>query len=178
MTFAYYLNKLKWTLILLHWLNQNLNKISFLNKYWTGELLNWTHSNWNSSKKSFTLHQQKTILSSKKWSEYLHAWKIRIYFYWILYLKSWNIIAVCVYKQASLQINQLTNDIILWLLEKLNEKNSRRKKMYIIGDFKIDLLKCNTSETVNNFADTISWNLLSPLILKSTRISNSCSALI
>ena len=50
--------------------------------------------------------------------------------------------------------------------------------MYLLGDFKIDLLKCNTSEAVNNFADTLSWNLLSPLILKSTRISNSCSALI
>ena len=62
------------------------------------------------------------------------------------------------------------------MLEKLNKENS--KKVFLLGDFDIDLLQCETSELVNNFADTLSSNFRSPLILLPTRISNSSSTLI
>ena len=52
--------------------------------------------------------------------------------------KSSNIIFECIYKQPSLQVNYLKNDIILSLLGKLNKENS--KKNFLLGDFNIDLL--------------------------------------
>ena len=57
------------------------------------------------------------------------------------------------------------------MLEKLNKENS--KKIFLLGDFHIDLLQYKTSEPANNFVDT-----LSPLILLQIRISNSSSTLI
>ena len=59
-----------------------IKKTCFPNKCWTGELLNWAYTNWDSSWWSFTLNQQKAFLSSKKWFEYLYAWQTGIYFYW------------------------------------------------------------------------------------------------
>ena len=90
--------------------------------------------------------------------------------------KSSNIIVGCIYKHPSLQVNNITNDIILSLLGKLNMENS--KKIFLPGDFNIDLLQYKTSEPVNNFVDTLSSNFLSLLILLPTRISNSSSTLI
>ena len=90
--------------------------------------------------------------------------------------KSSNIIVGCIYKRLSLQVNNFTNDIILSLLEKLNKENS--KKIFLLGNFNIDLLQYETSEPVINFVDILSSNFLSPLILLPTRISNSSSTLI
>ena len=81
-----------------------------------------------------------------------------------------------VYKHPSLQKNTFTNDIILPLLEKLNKKNS--KKIFLLGDFTVDLLQYETSEPVSYFVDTLSSNSLSPFILPPTKISNSSSTLI
>ena len=73
-------------------------------------------------------------------------------------------------------MNNVTNDIILSLLQNLNRKHSN--KMFLLGDFNLDLLQYETSEPVNNFVDVLSSNFLSPLILLPTRISNSSSTLI
>ena len=89
----------------------------------------------------------------------------------IVYPKSSNIIVGSIYKQPSLQVNNFMNDIILLLLGKLNKENS--KKIFLLGDFKVDLLQYEISEPVSNFADTLSPNSLSPLIMLPTRISNS-----
>ena len=76
--------------------------------------------------------------------------------------KSSNIIVGCIYKHPSLQVNNFTNDILLSLSEKLNKENSN--KIFLLGDFNIDLLRYETSEPVNNIVDTISSNFLSPHI--------------
>ena len=76
--------------------------------------------------------------------------------------KSSNIIVGCIYKHPSLQVNNFTNDILLSLLEKLSKENSN--KIFLLGDFNIDLLRYETSESVNNIVDTISFNFLSPHI--------------
>ena len=53
--------------------------------------------------------------------------------------KSSNIIVGCIYKHPFLQANSFTNDIILLLLGELDKENS--KKIFILGDFNIDLLQ-------------------------------------
>ena len=65
---------------------------------------------------------------------------------------------------------------ILSLLEKLNKENSN--EIFLLGDFNIDLLQCETSEPVNNFVVKLSSNFLSPFILLPTRTFNSSSTLI
>ena len=70
--------------------------------------------------------------------------------------KSSNIIVGCIYNHPSLHVNNFTNDIILSLLEKLNKGKS--KKIFLLGDFNIDLLQYETSKPVNNFVDTLSSN--------------------
>ena len=57
--------------------------------------------------------------------------------------KSSIIIVGCIYKDPSLPTNKFTADNILSLLEKLNKDNS--KKIFLLGDFIIDLLKYETS---------------------------------
>ena len=102
--------------------------------------------------------------------------KLESIFIEIVCPKSSNIIVGCIYKHPSLQVNRFTNDIILSLLGKLNKENS--KKIFLLADSNIDLLQYETSEPVNNFVDTFSSNLLSPIILLPTRISNFSSTLI
>ena len=43
----------------------------------------------------------------------------------------------------------------------------------MLGDFNIDLLKCELSDSINNFIDTLSSNFLLPHILLPTRISKT-----
>ena len=102
--------------------------------------------------------------------------KLESIFIEIVCTKSSNIIVGCIHKYPSLQVNNVTNGIILSLLEKLNKENS--KKIFLFGDFNIDLLQYETSEPVNNFVDTLSSNFLLPLMLLPTRITNSSSTLI
>ena len=91
--------------------------------------------------------------------------KLESIFIEIVCPKSSNIIVGCIYKHPSLQLNNFTNDIILSLLEKL-------------GNFNIDLLQYETSEPINNFANTLSSNFLFLLILLPTGFSSSSSTLI
>ena len=102
--------------------------------------------------------------------------KLESIFTEIVYLKSSNIIVGCIHKQPSLQMKNFTNDIILPLFRKLNKENS--KKNFLLSNRTLDLLQYETSESVNNFVDTLSSNFPSPLILLPIQISNSSSTLI
>ena len=77
----------------------------------------------------------------------------------------------CIYKHCTLPINDFTNDFISPLLLKLQKESSKR--VFLLGDFNIDLLKHEISDSVNNFIDTLSSNFLLPLIFLPTRISKT-----
>ena len=47
------------------------------------------------------------------------------------------------------------------------------KSIFLLGDFNIDLLKYELSDSINNFIDTLSSNFLLPHILLPTRISTT-----
>ena len=57
----------------------------------------------------------------------------------------------CIYKGPKLPINDFANDFISPLLPKLQKESSKR--LFLLGDFNIDLLKYKISDSVNNFID-------------------------
>ena len=75
------------------------------------------------------------------------------------------------YKHLTLQINEFKIDFISLLLLKLQKESS--KIIFLLGDFNIDLLKYELSDSINNFIDTLSSNFLLPHILLPTRISKT-----
>ena len=77
----------------------------------------------------------------------------------------------CIYKYPTLQINDFKSDFISPLLLKLQKESS--KIIFLLGDFNIDLLKYELSDSINNFIDTLSFNFLLPHILLPTRISKT-----
>ena len=77
----------------------------------------------------------------------------------------------CIYKHPTLQINDFKSDFISPLLLKLQKESSKR--IFLLGDFNIDLLKYELSDSINNFIDTLSSNFLLPHILLRTRISKT-----
>ena len=65
--------------------------------------------------------------------------------------------------------------LISLLLLKLEKESP--KSIFLLGDFNINLLKYEISDSINNFIDTFSSNFLLPLVDLPTRISKT-SALI
>ena len=82
-----------------------------------------------------------------------------------------NVIVGCIYKHPTLHINDFTNDFISPLLLKLQKESSKR--IFLLGNFNIDLLKYEISDSINNFIDTPSSNFLLPLIFLPMRISKT-----
>ena len=76
-----------------------------------------------------------------------------------------------IYKHLTLQISDFKSDFISPLLLKLQKESSKR--IFLLGDFNIDLLKYELSDSINNFIDTLSSNFLLPHILLPTRISKT-----
>ena len=73
-----------------------------------------------------------------------------------------------IHKHPALQINDFKSDFISPLL-KLRKESSKR--IFLLGDFNIDLLKYQLSDSITNFIDTFTSNLLlSPMHLPA-RIS-------
>ena len=68
----------------------------------------------------------------------------------------------CIYKHLTLAINDFTNEFISPLLLKLQKESPKR--IFFLGDFNIDLLKYEISDSIDNFTDTLSSNFLLPLI--------------
>ena len=97
--------------------------------------------------------------------------KIESTFIEIICSKPTNVIVGYIYKHPALPTNDFTNDFISPLLLKLQKESSKR--VFLLGDFNIDLLKHEISDSVNNFIDTLSSNFLLPLIFLPTRISKT-----
>ena len=69
------------------------------------------------------------------------------------------------------QLNDFNSHFLSPLLLKLQKESSKR--IFLLGDFNIDLLKYELSDSINNFIDTLSSNFLLPHILLPTRISKT-----
>ena len=100
-----------------------------------------------------------------------HLEKIESTFIEIICSKLTNVIVGCIYKHPTLQINDFKSDFITPLLLKLLKESYKR--ILLLGDFNIDLLKSELSDSINNFIDTLSSDFLLPHILLPTRISKT-----
>ena len=77
----------------------------------------------------------------------------------------------CTYKHPTLQINDFKSDFVSSLQLKLQQESSRR--IFLFGNFNIDLLKYELWDPINNFIDTLSYNFLLPHTLLPARISKT-----
>ena len=89
----------------------------------------------------------------------------------IIRSKSTNVILGCIYNRNTLPINDFTNEFISPLLLKFQRESFKR--IFLLVDFNIDLLKYEISDSINNFIDTLSSNFLILLIFLPTRISKT-----
>ena len=87
----------------------------------------------------------------------------------IICSKSAMVIVGCICNYPTLSINDFTIDFFSPLLLKLQKDSSKR--IFLLGDFNIDLSKYDISDSINNFIDTFSSNFLLPLIFLHTKIS-------
>ena len=82
--------------------------------------------------------------------------KIESTFIEIICSKSTNVIVGWIYKYPTFSINDFANDFIFPLLLKLQKESSKR--IFLLGDFNIDLSKYEIPDSTNNFIDTLSSN--------------------
>ena len=86
-----------------------------------------------------------------------------------------NGIVGCIYRHPSMDINEFNDDFLNPLLESIESDN---KKLFLVGDFNIDLLKVDIDSSTTKFFDTITSNLLVPHIIHPTRITTTPRTLI
>ena len=99
-----------------------------------------------------------------------HPGKIQSNFVNIFCSKSVNVIVGCTYKHPTLQINDFKSDFISSLLLKPRKECER---IFLFGNFNIDLLKYELSHSINNFIDKLSSNFLLPHTPLPARISKT-----
>ena len=86
-----------------------------------------------------------------------------------------NIVAGCIYRHPCMQQSEFNDEYLKPVSEKLISEN---KKVILLGDFNIDLLKCDSNKNVSDFLDIIySTNLLFN-ITSPTRLTSRSQTLI
>ena len=81
-----------------------------------------------------------------------------------------------IYKHPSMDMCTFTDHYVNPLLENLSKEQN--KKIFLMGDFNIDLLTFDTSQLINDFIDSITSSSLQIQILQPTRIHKSHKTLI
>ena len=74
-----------------------------------------------------------------------------------------------------MDLKKFNQDYLIPLMEKLSSEN---KKVFLIGDFNVDLMKIDINIDTSNFFDVITSNLLVPHIIHPTRITPTTKTLI
>ena len=72
-------------------------------------------------------------------------------------------------------LNKFHQDYLNPLMEKLSNEN---KKVFLIGDFNVDLMKIAIDVDTSNIFDVITANLIVPHIIHPTRIKHTRKTLI
>ena len=85
-----------------------------------------------------------------------------------------NLICFCIYKHPIMSITEFMN-LLIPVLHKTSQEN---KTCIILGDFNIDLLKCDENNAVSNFLSIMTSYCFSPCILQPTRITKTSTTLI
>ena len=89
--------------------------------------------------------------------------------------KKSNIIVGCIYRHPHMSLEEFNEDYLNLLSDKLSKEN---KKVFLLGDFNVDLLKYDHHSLTNKFLDSLSSNLFLPNIVLPTRICGQSKTLI
>ena len=89
--------------------------------------------------------------------------------------KSTNIIVGTVYRHPSMSISLFNSEFLKPLLHKIS---SEKKQILLLGDFNIDLLKCDDRPEIASFMDILGSHLILPQILLPTRVTEHSKTLI
>ena len=89
--------------------------------------------------------------------------------------KKSNIIVGTIYRHPCMAIDLFNSDFLKPLLHKIS---SEKKQILLLGDFNIDLLKCDDEPQIASFMDILGSNLILPQILLPTRVTEYSKTLI
>ena len=102
--------------------------------------------------------------------------KIESVFVEVIMPKKTNIIVGCIYRHPDNNIDDFNSNYLRPILHKLSKESS--KKIFLLGDFNIDLLKFNSCSSICNFLDELSSSYFTPQIFLPSRIIGSTKTLI
>ena len=86
-----------------------------------------------------------------------------------------NIVCGCIYRHPLMDLKDFNEDYFDHLMEKLSKEN---KKVFLIGDYNIDLMKTEEDSNTSTFFDSLTSNLFVPHIIYPTRITTTSRTLI
>ena len=90
--------------------------------------------------------------------------------------ESSNIVVSCIYRHPCMSLNEFNDEFLQPLLTKLSVEHN--KKIYLMGDFNVDLLKADLHLNSTNFLNILESNSFSPKILLPTRVTSKSRTLI
>ena len=79
--------------------------------------------------------------------------------------KKSNIIVGVIYRHPSMDLNDFNCNYLNQLLENISKE---KKFIFLLGDFKVNLLNYNEHNQTNEFLDSLASNSFIPLILQPT----------
>ena len=89
----------------------------------------------------------------------------------IKFPKKKNLVIGCIYRHptSKIPIQEFNQCFVEPLLQKINSEN---KQCILMGDFNIDLLKCESHEDSNAFLNNLSSSFFTPYVLQPTRLAS------
>ena len=102
-------------------------------------------------------------------------YKIESVFVEVIMPKKTNMIVGCIYRHPDSNIDDFNSNYVRPILHKLSKESS--KKIFLLGDFNIDLIKFNSCSSICNFLDELSC-YFTPQIFLPSRIIGSTKTLI
>ena len=93
----------------------------------------------------------------------------------IIQKNSKNMVVGCIYRHPCMQHSKFNDKYLKSLSEKLISEN---KEAILLGDFNIDLLKCDSNKNNSDFLDIIYSTNLVPNITSPTRLTSRSQTLI
>ena len=88
--------------------------------------------------------------------------------------KKSNFVIGCIYKHPNMDVTDFKNNSLSQIFEIVSKE---QKQIFLLGDFKINLLKYNDHQPANEFLDSLASNYFFPYILHPTRITNHSKTL-
>ena len=86
-----------------------------------------------------------------------------------------NIIIGCIYHHPTMEIKEFNDKFFSPVMEKLSSED---KRIFLMGDYNIDLIKSDYDLNTSNLFDKLTSNLLVPHIIHPTRITSTSKTLI